>query len=124
MIKRINYNQLPQITGPYVHAVKHEKTLYISGLTAFGTDKQSSAVAEQAQAILQQITCILETEKLDRSNLIKLIIFVTDIAVLGEIRGILFDFFGEHLPACSLVEVSRLIHSDLVIEIEAMIATS
>jgi enamine deaminase RidA (YjgF/YER057c/UK114 family) len=37
---------------------------------------------------------------------------------LGSLRELLFDFYGEYLPACSLVEVSKLIHPDLKVEIE------
>ncbi|TOH88836.1 enamine deaminase RidA, partial [Vibrio parahaemolyticus] len=40
MVERVIYESLPQIAGPYVHATKHNKTLYISGLTAYGTDAQ------------------------------------------------------------------------------------
>jgi len=41
LAERINYGGLPQITGPYVHTKKHNKTLYISGLTASGAGAQS-----------------------------------------------------------------------------------
>ena len=40
MIKKCSYDFLPAIAGPYVHATKHNQTLYISGLTAFGTGAQ------------------------------------------------------------------------------------
>nr|MBA2815907.1 enamine deaminase RidA [Candidatus Pantoea persica] len=39
-VKSINYSELGPVTAPYVHAVKHADTLYISGLTAFGTAAQ------------------------------------------------------------------------------------
>lgn len=42
--------------------------------------------------------------------------------MLAMIRKQLFDFYEGYLPACSLVEVSRLIHPDLHIEIEAVVA--
>lgn len=34
---RKNYPKLGEVKAPYVHSVKHGNTLYISGLTAFGT---------------------------------------------------------------------------------------
>ena len=40
MVERINYKNLPTIVGPYGHATKHANTLYVSGLTAMGSDAQ------------------------------------------------------------------------------------
>ncbi|CAK4074928.1 MULTISPECIES: RidA family protein [Vibrio] len=121
MVERMTYDGLPQIAGPYVHAAKHNKTLYVSGLTAYGTGAQVSGLIEQTQEILGQLSEILKVEKRSKSDLIKLTIFVRDMSMLGSIRELLFDFYDGHLPACSLVEVSKLIHPDLQIEIEAII---
>ena len=122
MVERINYSALPQVAGPYVHATKHDKTLYISGLTALGTSSQSEGLPEQCSQILSQISSILESEQRRKQDIIKLTIFVRDISLLATIREQLFEFYEGFLPACSLVEVSKLIHPDLLIEIEAVIA--
>lgn len=122
MVKRVNYEGLPQISGPYVHATKHNRTLYISGLTAYGTEAQSSNMNAQSKEVLGQISAILKCEQRSKSDLIKLTIFVRDISMLTTIREQLFQFYEGHLPACSLVEVSELIHPDLQIEIEAVVA--
>lgn len=121
MVERMTYDGLPQISGPYVHAAKHNKTLYVSGLTAYGTGAQTSGLIEQTQEILGQLSEILKVEERSKSDLIKLTIFVRDMSMLGSIRELLFDFYDGHLPACSLVEVSKLIHPDLQIEIEAIV---
>lgn len=39
MSERINYKNLPTAAEPYVHAVKHKDTLYVS-LAALGTKSQ------------------------------------------------------------------------------------
>ncbi|EIV8651541.1 RidA family protein [Vibrio parahaemolyticus] len=122
MVERITYESLPQIAGPYVHATKHNKTLYISGLTAYGTDVQVLSLTEQTKEILDQISTVLKVEGCAKNNLVKLTIFVRDISKLASIRELLFHFYDGHLPACSLVEVSKLIHPDLQIEIEAVVA--
>lgn len=122
MVERINYPNLPQIAGPYVHATKHNCTLYLSGLTAYGTDAQPLDMAAQAKEVLNQIAQVFEQEKRSKSDLVKLTIFVRDMSKLTSIRELLFDFYDGYLPACSLVEVSKLIHPDLQIEIEAVVA--
>lgn len=122
MPERVNYPFLPAIAGPYVHAVKHQQTMYISGLTALGTDAQCSGLPEQTQAILDQISAVLDYERRTISDLIKLTIYVKDISQLGSIRMLLKHFYSGCLPACSLVEVSRLVDPALQIEIEATVA--
>lgn len=54
LVERMGYPNLPQIAGPYVHATKHNGTLYISGLTAYGTDAQPLDMAAQAKEVLNQ----------------------------------------------------------------------
>ncbi|CAH1606647.1 MULTISPECIES: RidA family protein [Vibrio] len=123
MVQRISYEFLPQIAGPYVHAARHCETLYVSGLTAMGSPSQSENLIEQTKTILSYLSKILAEEQREKRDLIKLTIFITDINQLSEIRSVLFDFYEGYLPACSLVEVSRLIHPDLSIEIEAVISS-
>ena len=123
MVQRISYEFLPQISGPYVHATRHCETLYVSGLTAMGSPSQSESLIEQTKTILAYLSQILTEEQREKRDLVKLTIFVTDMNQLPEIRSVLCDFYEGYLPACSLVEVSRLIHPDLSIEIEAVISS-
>ena len=123
MLKRKSYDFLPEIAGPYVHAVQHGETIYLSGLTAYGTNSQKSELEVQTISILEQISKVLESETASVKDIIKVTIFVKDISKLASIRSILFDFYKGYLPACSLFEVSNLIHPDLQVEIEAVIST-
>lgn len=122
MLERIHYPQLGPISGPYVHAVRHDNTLYLSGLTAWGTPACGQSVSDQAREIFRQITVVAEAERTTLAGLIKVTLFVTDISMLGDLRATLFDCYGGHLPASSLVEVSRLFSDEISIEIEAVLA--
>ncbi|MFO6300439.1 RidA family protein, partial [Rahnella selenatireducens] len=117
---RRNYPALGEVKAPYVHSVKHGNTLYISGLTAFGTAAQHEGIAGQAEEIFNQIRKIVSVEEIDFSALMKVTIFVTSFEEINELRKVLYRNYGDHLPASSLVEVSRLFSSDLSIEIEAV----
>ena len=121
-VERKNYPELGEVKAPYVHAVKHNDTLYISGLTAFGTPAQKANIAEQADTVFSQIKAIARAEGIDFSRLIKVTIFITSFAEIDALRQVLYRHYGEHLPASSLVEVSRLFSADLKIEIEAVLA--
>lgn len=117
---RRNYPELGEVKAPYVHSVKHGNTLYISGLTAFGTAAQHEGITEQAEEIFNQIRKIVSAEGADFSALIKVTIFITSFAEIDALRKVLYRNYGDHLPASSLVEVSRLFSPDLSIEIEAV----
>jgi len=93
MVERINYKNLPTIVGPYVYATKHANTLYISGLTAMGSDAQKEGVCLQTEEILSQIDRILIAEELTKNNIIKLTIYLADISSLSKIREALFAFY-------------------------------
>ena len=117
---RKNYAELGEVKAPYVHAVKHGSTLYISGLTAFGTAAQHGNIADQAEEIFSQIRKITSAEGTDFSALIKVTLFILSFDEIDELRKVLYRNYGDHLPASSLVEVSRLFSPDLLIEIEAI----
>lgn len=117
---RKNYSALGEVKAPYVHSVKHGNTLYISGLTAFGTTAQHEGIVEQAEEIFSQIRKIASAEETDFSALIKVTIFITSFEEIDGLRNVLYRNYGDHLPASSLVEVSRLFSPDLSIEIEVI----
>ncbi|EPL8207911.1 RidA family protein [Raoultella ornithinolytica] len=119
---RKNYPELGEVKAPYVHSVRHGDTLYISGLTAFGTPAQQSGIVEQAEEIFSQICKIVTAEGTDFSSLIKVTIFITSFDAINALREVLYRYYGDHLPASSLVEVSRLFAPDLKIEIETLFA--
>jgi 2-iminobutanoate/2-iminopropanoate deaminase len=121
-VERKNYSQLAQPVGPYVHAVKYNGMLFISGLTAFGTPAARQGLAEQARVIFEQIAAIAEAEHTDLAALIKVTSFVTSFEQIGALRGALFEIYGKELPASSLVQVSRLFAPELQLEIEAILA--
>lgn len=120
--ERKNYPQLGDVKAPYVHAVKHGSTLYVSGLTAFGTAAQQGEIAEQAEAIFEQLRLVAEAEKTSLAALLKVTIFVTSFTEINALRQVLYRYYGDHLPASSLVQVSGLFSPDLRIEIEAIFA--
>ena len=83
---RKNYPELGEVKAPYVHSVRHGDTLYISGLTAFGTPAQQSGIVEQAEEIFSQICKIVTAEGADFSSLIKVTIFITSFDEINALR--------------------------------------
>lgn len=121
-IQRENYDALGEVLGPYSHSVIHQKTLYTSGLTAYGTSAQTKGLVDQAKEIFSQINLICQVHHVTLKNLIKVTLFVRDLSEITSLRTTLFELYGNALPASALIKVDALFSEDLKIEVEATIA--
>lgn len=121
-IQRLNYDELGKVQGPYSHSVIHHNTLYTSGLTAFGHSAQTKGIEEQTRAIFSQLTTICHANNVGLEHLIKVTLFVSDFSEMETLRAVLFDLYGDNIPASALIKVDALFSEDLKIEIEAIIA--
>ena len=52
-------------------------------------------------------------------HIVKVTVYLTDIADRARINPVRIAYFGEHLPASTLVEVSALVSPEMKVEIEA-----
>lgn len=106
----------------YSRAVRVGDSIYVTGTTA--TDENSRIVGV-GDAYAQTVQCILNIERalkhFDASleNIVRTRMFVTDISKWQEFGRGHGEYFGEIMPATTMVEVSRLIDPDMLIEIEA-----
>jgi 2-iminobutanoate/2-iminopropanoate deaminase len=120
----ITSGDLSQPLGIYSHAVKVKgnQLLFISGMTA--RDKQGNLVGKgdmkrQTQQILENIKVILDHVGATFDNIVKVTIFITDMSHFKEIHEVRAKYFKKDFPASTLVQVSRLVDEDMLIEIEA-----
>lgn len=113
---------MAQPVGPYVQAVKHNRMLFLSGLTALGSSAQGRGIAEQADAIFDAILRIAQAERTDLRSLVKVTVFVTSLQFLRELRVALRKNFGGYSPISSLVQIGRLFSPDVLVEVEAVLA--
>lgn len=86
--------------------------------TGAGTFAPGDAHA-QARRCLELIERALAGFAADRTRIARTRMFVTDIERWPEFGRAHAEFFGEHRPTTTMVEVRRLIAPDMLIEIEA-----
>ncbi|MDM7273697.1 RidA family protein [Sulfurihydrogenibium azorense] len=112
----------PKPIGPYSQAIKYENLIFISGQIAIDPSTNefvNSDVATQTKIIMENIKAILEEAGINLNHVIKTTIFLKnleDFQVVNEIYG---QYFKDHKPARSTVEVSRL-PKDALVEIEVI----
>src|ERR1051325_7182686 len=108
----VGYSRAVRV-GPYVH---------VSGTTATNAAGEIVGVGDagrQTEQILANIAAALEQAGTSLAHVVRTRIFVVDIGqweAIGRVHG---KVFGAIRPAATMVEVRRLIHADMLVEIEA-----
>ncbi|MGN6531489.1 MAG: RidA family protein [Ginsengibacter sp.] len=104
----------------YSRAVKAGNTIEMSGTTAVENDKVvgKGDIYAQTVFIFQKIEKILQEAGSNLQDVVRTRMYVTDISRWQEVAKAHALFFREIKPATTMIEVSRLIDDDLLIEIE------
>jgi 2-iminobutanoate/2-iminopropanoate deaminase len=118
----ISTSLAPQAIGPYSQAIISNGLLFTSGQVALDPTTMQiveGGIETQTKRVLQNLEAILKEAKTSKEKVIKTTLFLknmNDFAIVNQIYG---DFFANHKPARSTVEVARL-PKDLLIEIECI----
>lgn len=97
----------------YSRAIKIGDVIEISGTTAKGANEY-----EQTLAIIKIAEKSLKEFGADLSNVIRTRMYCTDITKWEEIGKAHEEFFRTTRPVTTMVEVSKLISPDILVEIE------
>ena len=111
----------PAAVGPYSQAVLAGNTLYLSGQIGIDPTTQQLAAGVEAQTkqVFLNIEAVLTEAGYTLANLVKVAVFITDMADFAKVNEIYASFLQAPYPARSCVAVAALPKGALV-EIEVI----
>lgn len=112
----VNTANAPAAIGPYSQAIKAGGFLYTSG--QLGLDPATGVLKEgfdaQCEQVFKNLVAVLDEAGTSLSKVVKVTVFITDLANFGVVNDTMVRLFKDHAPARSCVEVSALPKGGLV----------
>ena len=97
--------------------------VYIAGMTA-RSDEFNRIVGDtaydQAKTIFAKIKALIEAAGGTMADIVKVNVFLTDIDDRQQVWEARREFFTGDFPVSTLLEISKLVHPDMLVEIEAV----
>jgi len=110
MKQKINADNAPKADHILSQGILSNGNLYISGQIHNKPDGTmvDGSVKEKVDQIFNNISAILEAADATLSNIVKVVIYVTDMAQMPELNEIYPSYFNEPFPAREAVCVQSL----------------
>ena len=122
-LQRLSPTGVAPPAGAYVHGVRAGGLVFVAGQVA--RDREGRIVGRgdieaQAAQALDNVQAVLAEAGCTLADVVKVTVFLTDIRDRERISAVRRRYFGDHLPASTTVEVSKLAMPELMIEIDAV----
>ena len=123
---RIVCQAVPDLpTASWTNAWRIGNEVVMSGMTGHPATREAAQAGQPLGAYAQTLVVLHKLEALvqaaggHRHNIIKTVVYLTDITDKDEVGRARRDFFGNHFPCSTLVEVRALVFPELNVEIDA-----
>ena len=128
MEKRIIFtDKVAEPSGPYSRgtrvSISGADLIFVSGqvaLDAKGNIVGKGDIVRQTEQVLKNTQSVLEAAGASLADVVKVTVFLRNMEHRDAVAEVRQRFFKDNLTASSLVEVNKLVHQDLLIEIEAV----
>lgn len=123
-IEKVFTPDAPEPVGHYSQAVIANGMIFISGqlpIVPGSGEKISGTIEDQTLQVLKNIEAITVAAGSNKSKIVKVTVYISDISLWGDVNKIYSGFFGVHKPARAIVPV-RDLHYGFKIEMDAIAA--
>ena len=120
--KVIQTEKAPRAIGPYSQAIQAGSFLFLSGqipLDPRTGELVEGDIRQQTKQVLENLKEVVESEKLEMKDVVKVTIFLKDIGDFNQVNEVYATYFPSSPPARSTIQVAKL-PRDAEIEIEAI----
>ncbi len=107
----IHSDQAPAAIGAYSQAVRHGDTLYISGqipLDPQTMEMVEGDIAAQIHRVIRNLAAVCDAAGGSLDDILKLNVFLTDLAHFGTVNEIMGEYFAKPFPARAAIGVASL----------------
>jgi reactive intermediate/imine deaminase len=107
----------------FTDAVRGGELLFVSGIVPVDANRElvgGDDVVAQARKVFENMREVLAAAGCTFADVVKITVFLTDIADRPLVNPVRQEVFGETRPASTLVEVSALVIPGAKIEVEAV----
>ena len=120
-MKSFHTDKAPAAVGPYVQAIGTEEFVFTSGQIPLNpeTGELVTEISAAARQSLNNIKAILEEAGSSIDKVIKCTVFLADINDFAAVNEVYKEFFSDHKPARSAIQVAAL-PLGAAVEIEAI----
>lgn len=123
-IKTVFTEEAPAPGGHYSQATIFNGLVFVAGqlpIKPGSTEKIVGPIEEQAEQTLANLAAVLRAAGSDLNRLLKVTVYISDIALWGKVNEVYTRVLGAHRPARAIVPCKEL-HYGFQIEIEAVAA--
>lgn len=107
----ISTNLAPAAIGTYSQAVKVDNTIYVSGQIALepaSMQLQNETIEMEIEQVFKNVHAVLVAAGADLADIVKLHIYLTDLAHFSIVNDIMAQLFKEPYPARAAIGVAAL----------------
>lgn len=120
-MKTVQTSNAPAAIGPYSQGIVVNNLFYSSGqipLTAEGV-LVTGDIKEQTHQVFKNLIAVLDEAGGSLETVVKATVFIKNMDEFASVNEVYGEYFNQHKPARSCVEVARL-PKDVLVEIEVI----
>ncbi|TDJ65897.1 MAG: RidA family protein [Proteobacteria bacterium] len=119
----IKTDKAPQAIGTYSQAVRVDSTVYLSGqipLVPETMEIVKGNVSAQIERVFENLKAVVEAAGGTLANVVKLTVYLTDLANFACVNEVMASYFQEPFPARAAIGVAAL-PKGVAVEVDAIL---